>query len=79
MISMQEASVIAHEYIEGVILQESCRSIMTSSSAYPKEWVFDVYHRNHDKDTFRTIIHVTNMGAVSDWNKYQVGDKHDIE
>lgn len=79
MISKQEALVIAHEYIEGAILQESCRSIMTSSSSYPKKWVFDIYHRNHEKDTFHTIIHITNTGAVSDWTRYQVGDQYDIE
>lgn len=79
MISKQEALVIAHEYIEGAILQESCRSVMTSSSSYPKKWVFDIYHRNHEKDTFHTIIHITNTGAVSDWTRHQVGDQYDIE
>ena len=75
MISKEEATIIAHEHIEGIILQESCRAYMRSSSTYPVSWIFDIYHRNQDKDTFHTIIEITNNGVVSQWNKIYVSDE----
>ncbi len=79
MISKEEAKVIAYEHIDGIILQASCRPYMMYSSNYPRSWIFDIYHRNQDKDTFHTIIEITNKGAVASWNKYHIGDENDIE
>ena len=79
MISKEEATIIAHEHIEGIILQESCRPYMRYSSTYPVSWIFDIYHRNQDKDTFHTIIEITNNGVVAQWNKIYISDENEIE
>lgn len=79
MISKEEATIIAHEHIEGIILQESCRAYMLYSSTYPKSWIFNIYHRNQDKDTFYTIIEITNNGVVAQWNKIYIADENEIE
>lgn len=75
MISKDEAAIIAHEHIDGVILQERVVPHMTMHSMYPSSWVFDIYHRNQDKDTFHTVIEITNMGAVAQWNKTYIADE----
>ena len=74
MISKEEAIIIVHEHIEGVILQERCFANMTYASSYPVSWIFDIYHRNQDKDTFHTIIEVTNKGVVSQWDKIHIDE-----
>lgn len=79
MISKEEATIIAHEHIEGIILQESCKVYMLHSSTYPKSWIFDIYHRNQDKDTFHTIIEIANNGTVLQWNKIYIADENEIE
>ena len=79
MISKEEAKVIAYEYIDGTILQESCTPYMMPSSNYPRYWIFDVYHCNQDEDTFHTIIEITNKGVVASWNKHHISDENDIE
>lgn len=75
LISKQEASIIAHEYIDGVILQESCTGYMSPTSSYPQSWKFEIYHRNSDKDTFLTTIEVTRAGIVANWNKTHLGEE----
>ena len=79
MISKEEAKIIAYEHIDGIILQESCTPYMMPSSNHPRSWIFDVYHRNQDKDTFHTIIEVTNKGVVAFWNKHHISDENDID
>lgn len=79
LISKQEAQIIAHEHIEGVILSEDVVEINSLHTRFPKSWIFDIYHRNQDKDTFHTIIEISRNGMVFSWNKYQVSDKDDIE
>ena len=78
MISKQEAQIIAHEHIEGVILHEDCRTKMGYRSAYPIAWVFRIYHRNQDKDTFQTVIEITRNGVVSLWDRIHIGDENDL-
>ena len=56
MISKEEASIIAHEHIEGYILQDYCDEIRSSSSYFPIFWQFTIYHRDQDKNVFETII-----------------------
>ena len=75
LISKQEASIIAHEYIDGIILQESCTAFMSPASAYPQSWEFKIYHRNSDKDTFLTTIEVTRAGIVANWNKTHLSEE----
>lgn len=76
MISEEEASIIAHEHIDGIILQEDCSVRMSTKSTYPKSWVFNIYHRNQDKDTFHTVIEVTNNGIVAQWDKTYILDEN---
>ena len=79
MISKEEAKIIAYEHIDGIILQESCTPYMMPSSNYPRSWIFDIYHHNQDKDTFHTIIEITNKGVVASWHKHHISDENDIE
>lgn len=79
MISKEEAKIIAYEHIDGIILQESCTPYMMPSSNRPRSWIFNIYHRNQDKDTFHTIIEIINNGVVASWNKYHISDENDIE
>lgn len=79
MISKEEAKIIAYEHIDGIILQESCMPYMMPSSNRPRSWIFNIYHRNQDKDIFHTIIEITNKGVVASWNKYHISDENDID
>lgn len=75
MISEREALAIAHEYTKGSILKQSWNAKMGYDSKYPKSWIFSIYHRNEDNDTFQTIIEVTNTGVVSDWQTKYISDE----
>ena len=75
MISKQEAVIIAHEHIEGLILQEECHSNKSCGTSYPLSWTFNIYHRNRDKDTFLTVIEITNKGVVARWDKKHISEE----
>ena len=75
MISKEEASIIAHEHIEGYILQDYCDEIRSSSSYFPIFWQFTIYHRDQDKNVFETIICISNKGVVTDWEKRHINEE----
>lgn len=75
MISKEEARSIAHSYIDGVILQESCNTYMTPDSFYAKAFVFDIYYRNEDGDSFYTFVKVDFNGVVTSWNRSYIPDE----
>lgn len=74
-ISKTEATIIAHEHIDGVILKEEIYPIMSTKSFYPIAWMFYIYHRNQDKDTFLTTIEVLKNGVVGSWSRKYILDE----
>lgn len=74
MISLQEATSIAHEHCDGDILNESIDTIIPPSSKTPISWVFNIHHKDYDDNIFKTVIEIDKNGSVLSWYKNFVSD-----
>ena len=74
MISEEEASIIAHSYIEGSILKEDCNKKMSTSSYLPIVYEFSIYHEDIDGNIFQTFISVSNNGFVTNWIRRHIDE-----